>query len=191
MYIIIIIIIRLGILFEVVVHRIVAAPHRLSLLNVKSNIKLLFKASEIRNPLKLLSMSLIMLELSRIILKEGIPKLLENMFSFDISHNTYPLPSDSSPLNVLFKSAIYNIMFIITLNPLNIIKTRLIVQEMTMLDKKFDGRNDDDKEKSSRTHETISNIRKRKYKGIFDCVYNIYKCVLSLVINMLCLYFKI
>ena len=52
-------------------------------------------------------------------------------------------------------------------NPISIIETRLIDQEMSIVNEKD---NANDKEKSSNACDTVSNIQKCKDDGIFDCI---------------------
>ena len=88
------------------------------------------------------------------------------------------IPDDhSKALHLFVLSVINNIVAILIYEPMNIIKYRLIVQEMSIVGGKDEV---DDKERSVNTYDTVSNIRKHKYKGLVDCVRSIKEYVRSL-----------
>ena len=114
--------------------------------------------------------SLVLLQLSKIVTIELQGKLY-NTLGLQITDD------HSKALNLFILSLINNIVAILIYEPMNIVKHRLIVQEMSIVGGKDEV---DDKERSVNTYDTVSNIRKHKYKGLIDCVRCIKEYVQSL-----------
>ena len=161
---------RFELLFDIIFTRIVISPSRFSSYNFKQNIKDFVKINRIHNPFKLLTKSLVLLQLSKIVTIELQGKLY-NTLGLQITDD------HSKALNLFILSLINNIVAILIYEPMNIVKHRLIVQEMSIVGGKDEV---DDKERSVNTYDTVSNIRKHKYKGLIDCVRCIKEYVQSL-----------
>ena len=100
--------------------------------------------------------SLVLLQLSKIVTSEIQNKLI----------GVDDLDRDYEPLTLFILSSLPSVLNILIFNPISIIQIRLIIQEMSVVNVNDEA----DKERSLKTFDTISNLRKFKYNGIFDCI---------------------
>ena len=98
--------------------------------------------------------SLVLLQLSKIVILQLQNKLV-GVEGFD----------NDKPLTFFIRYSLPGILRILIFNPINILQNRLIVQEIPIVDVK-----DEDDKESLKTYDTVSNLRKCKYNGIFDCI---------------------